>query len=148
MSEKNMTKVSMNRAFHLKTADRDPQWRVIDAQGQVLGRLATKIANALRGKDKPEFTKHIDAGDYVVVINAEKIKLTGNKLQDKIYQFYSGYIGNRKEVTAEQMLAKRPTFLVTKAVRNMLPKNILSRKMMTKLKVYVGGQHPHQAQVR
>jgi large subunit ribosomal protein L13 len=142
------TTMTMNRAFFLKTADRRPSWRVIDAQDKVLGRLATHIANALRGKDKPEFTKHSDAGDYIVVINAEKIKLTGNKLQSKIYQTYSGYIGNRRETTAAQMLEKRPTFLITKAVKNMLPKNRLSRQLLTKLKVYAGDQHPHTAQVK
>jgi large subunit ribosomal protein L13 len=140
--------MTMNKAFFLKKEERKPAWRVIDAEGKVLGRLATHIANALRGKDKVDFTKHTDGGDYIVVINADKIKLTGNKWQDKIYQNYTGYIGNLKERTAYEMSQRQPTFMITRAVRNMLPKNRLSRTIMDKLKVYVGDKHPHQAQVK
>jgi large subunit ribosomal protein L13 len=139
--------MNMNRAFFLKKEDRDPQWILIDASGQVLGRLATQIAEALRGKNRPEFTPHTDSGDYIVVINAEKIELTGNKWQNKTYETYSGWIGGLKVRTAEEMMAKHPTKLIEEAVEGMLPKNRLSRQIIKKLKVYAGPEHPHQAQV-
>jgi large subunit ribosomal protein L13 len=140
--------MDMNKAFHFKPGSKQPKWRLIDADGKILGRLATTIAQALRGKDKPEFTKNADAGDYIIVINAEKIKLTGDKWRDKKYQTYSGWIGNRKEKSAEEMLERKPEFLLMHAVKNMLPKNTLSRQQFKKLKVYAGSEHPHQAQVQ
>lgn len=139
--------MDMNKTFYVKKEARAPQWIVIDAEGEVLGRLATKIAHMLRGKDKAYYTPHTDAGDYVVVINAEKIVLTGNKMQDKVYEHYTGWIGNRKEVTAEQKMAKHPTFILEHAVKGMLPKNRLSRQIIKKLKIYAGAEHPHFAQV-
>jgi large subunit ribosomal protein L13 len=122
------------------------QWHVIDANGAVLGRLAVKIADALRGKDKPTFTPHLDAGDFVVVINAEKVKLTGTKETDKEYMSYSGWKGGEKYRTVEQVRAKHPERLIEHAVKGMVPKNRLGRQMLTKLKVYAGPEHPHAAQ--
>ena len=139
--------MSMNKAFFLRKEDRSPQWRVIDAQDKILGRLATDIAEALRGKDKPFYTPHTDCGDYIVVINAEKVALTGKKYTDKIYYRYTGYIGGYRETTVKEMLVKNPTHLVQHAVEGMLPKNRLSRQIIKKLKVYVGTDHPHKAQV-
>ncbi|HEV2601688.1 MAG TPA: 50S ribosomal protein L13 [Candidatus Babeliales bacterium] len=139
--------MDMNRAFFLKKEDRNPQWHVIDAKDEILGRLATKIADILRGKNRPEFTPHDDAGDYVVVINAEKIKLTGDKWDGKIYDRHTGWIGGYKVQTARELHAKRPTDLIEKAVRGMLPKNKLNRKIIKKLKIYAGTVHPHIAQV-
>jgi large subunit ribosomal protein L13 len=138
--------MDMNRTFFLKKEARKPNWRVIDAQGMVLGRLATTIANVLRGKDRAYYTPHADAGDYVVVINADKIVLTGNKMKTKIYQRYSGWMGGLKETTAQDLLKKHPTHLVELAVRGMMPKNTLRRQMLKKLKVYAGNEHPHTAQ--
>lgn len=122
------------------------KWHIIDADGLIVGRLATKIADVLRGKDKPSFTPHVDTGDYVVVINAEKVKFTGNKMKQKIYQRYSGYPGGQRERTAEEMLAKKPIAILEKAVKGMLPKNKLGRAVFKKLYVYEGTEHPHQAQ--
>jgi large subunit ribosomal protein L13 len=139
--------MAFNRAFFLRKEDRDPQWIVLDAEGQVLGRLATQIADTLRGKHKPTYTPHTDAGDYVVVINVDKIVMTGNKMRDKIYDRYTGWIGGYKEETAEQLNAKHPTRLLELAVKRMLPKNTLSRAMLKKMKLYVGAEHPHIAQV-
>ena len=139
--------MDMNKAFFLKTEERNPQWRLIDAKGKVLGRLATEIADALRGKDKPTYTSHTDAGDYVVVINAADIVLTGDKMKDKIYSHYTGYMGGLKERSAETILAKNPAFLIEHAVKGMLPKNKLNRKVIKKLKVYAGAVHPHTAQI-
>lgn len=139
--------MSMNRAFFLKKEARKPQWRVIDAEGKVLGRLATQIADILRGKDRAYYTPHTDAGDYVVVINADKIVLTGNKWEDKTYERYSGWIGGLKVLTASQVHAKHPDRLVEQAVKRMLPKNTLSRYLMRKLMIYAGAEHPHTAQV-
>ena len=121
-------------------------WFVIDAEDQILGRLATRIATALRGKHKPTFTPHVDTGDYVVVINAEKIKLTGNKLQAKEYYRYSGYVGGLKVKTAGQLLEQAPERIILQAVKGMLPKNRLSREVIKKLKVYAGAEHPHGGQ--
>ena len=137
----------MNRAFYLKKEDRAPKWRLIDAEGQILGRLATKIADALRGKDKATYTPQTDGGDYVVVINAEKIALTGNKMEDKIYDWHTGWMGGYKTATVKEMLAKHPTKIVELAVKRMLPKNKLNRQIFKKLKVYVGSEHPHKAQL-
>lgn len=137
----------MNKSFVLRKEDRNPQWRLIDAEGKVLGRLATEVADILRGRNKPEYTPHTDSGDYVVIINCEKIKLTGDKWDGKIYAHYSGYRSGRKERTASQVFEKDPTILIHKAVKGMLPKNILSRQIIKKLRVYVGNEHPHEAQV-
>lgn len=122
------------------------KWYVIDAEGQRLGRLASEVATLLRGKHKPIYTPHVDTGDYVIVINAEKIELTGNKLKDKKYYRHSGYPGGLKERTAEEMLAKHPERVIELAVKGMLPKGPLGRKMFKKLHVYSGPEHKHQAQ--
>ncbi len=122
------------------------KWYVIDASGLVLGRLASEAAKILRGKNKPEFTPHADTGDYVIVVNAEKIKVTGRKLDQKIYYHHSGYVGGMKETTLREMLAKHPERVVELAVRGMLPKGPLGREMLKKLHVYTGAEHPHAAQ--
>ena len=139
--------MDMNKAFFLKKEERAPRWRLIDAKGRILGRLATEIADILRGKDKPTFTEHTDAGDYVVVINAANIILTGDKMENKIYSHYTGYMGGLKERSAATMMAKDPAFLIEHAVKGMLPKNKLNRQVIRKLKVYAGANHPHQAQI-
>lgn len=121
-------------------------WYVIDAQEMVLGRLATGVANILRGKNKPTYTPSVDTGDFVVVVNAEKIALTGRKLADKVYYSHTGFPGGLKEITAGKLLEKKPEDLIKKAVKGMLPKNKLARHMLSKLKIYAGGDHPHSAQ--
>jgi large subunit ribosomal protein L13 len=121
-------------------------WYVVDAQGQTLGRLASRVATLLRGKHKPSYTPHVDCGDYVVVVNAEKIHVTGQKMSQKTYYRYSGYPGGIKQVTLRDQLKKFPDRVVESAVRGMLPKNRLGRRMFKKLKVYSGPNHPHQAQ--
>jgi large subunit ribosomal protein L13 len=138
--------MDMNKAFFLKKEEQHPEWWLIDAEGQILGRLATRIADVLRGRHKASYTPHSDAGDYVVVINAEKIALTGNKLQDKEYARYTGFIGGYKVTTAEEMLKKFPERVIEHAVKGMLPKNKLSDQLIKKLKVYAGTDHPHAAQ--
>lgn len=142
---KQSTAVDMNKAFVLKNEERTPQWHIVDAEGQVLGRLSTAIADMLRGKHKSYYTPHTDSGDYVVVINAEKVALTGDKLEQKEYASYSGWIGGLKVLTAEQILEKHPERIIEHAVRGMLPKNRLSRQVIKKLKVYAGSEHPHKA---
>jgi len=122
------------------------KWHVVDADGVVLGRLATQIADILRGKNKPVFTAHLDAGDFVVVVNAEKIRVTGKKETDKEYMTYSGWRGGEKHRTVADVRARHPEELITRAVRGMVPKNRLGRVLMTKLKVYKGPKHPHSAQ--
>jgi large subunit ribosomal protein L13 len=122
------------------------KWHVVDANGAVLGRLAVQIANILRGKDKPVYTPHLDAGDFVVVINAEKIRVTGKKETDKEFMTYSGWKGGEKYASVAQVRARTPEKLITHAVRGMVPKNRLGRVLMTKLKVYKGSEHPHAAQ--
>lgn len=122
------------------------KWHVINADGAILGRLAAQVANILRGKDKPVYTPHLDAGDFVVVINAEKIRLTGKKETQKSFMTYSGWKGGEKYRTVEQVRSKQPEKLITHAVRGMVPKNRLGRTLMTKLKVYKGTEHPHSAQ--
>ena len=139
--------MDMNKAFYLKNEERDPKWHIIDAEGQVLGRLATKITDMLRGKDRALYTPHTDSGDYVVVINSEKIKLTGNKFEDKKYVSYSGWIGGQKEITVKRVMQKDPTRILHHAVKGMLPKNKLGRQIFKKLKLYVGPNHPHKAQI-
>ena len=130
----------------LAKANTEKKWYIIDAEGQVLGRLAVKIANILRGRNKPIYTPHIDTGDFVIVINAHKFALTGKKMTDKEYMFYSGYRGNEKYITVEKMLEKRPEFIIEHAVKGMLPKNKLARQMMKKLRIFASDQHPHEAQ--
>jgi large subunit ribosomal protein L13 len=127
-------------------ADRERNWLVVDAAGKTLGRLATHIADLLRGKGKPEYTPHVDTGDFVVVINAEKIAVTGNKLADKRYYRHSGYPGGLRSRTLGDMLERRPEEVIRRAVRGMMPRNRLARKQLTKLKVYAGPDHPHAAQ--
>ncbi|MGH2608574.1 MAG: 50S ribosomal protein L13 [Tepidiformaceae bacterium] len=122
------------------------KWYVVDAEGKVLGRLATRVATILRGKHKPIFAPHLDVGDHVVVLNAEKVHLTGRKLQNKQYRWHTGYIGGLREVSAEKMLKTHPERVIEWAVQGMLPKNRLGRAMAKKLKVYRGAAHPHQAQ--
>ena len=123
-------------------------WVLIDAEDQILGRISTQIADTLRGKNKPDFTPHVDSGDFVVVINAEKIKLSGNKLDKKKYYHHTGYMGHLKEITARKRLETKPTELIMDAVWGMLPKNKLSRQLLTKLKVYAGNEHPHTSQIQ
>lgn len=127
-----------------QTVERD--WFIVDAQDVILGRLATEIARRLRGKHKPEFTPHVDTGDYIVVINAEKIAVTGNKMQDKIYHHHTGYPGGIKSVNLRKLLETHPTRVIESAVKGMLPKNKLGRSMIKKLKIYAGADHNHQAQ--
>jgi large subunit ribosomal protein L13 len=140
--------MDMNKAFYMRKEDRCPQWHLVDAAGQTLGRLATDIAQRLRGKDKPVYTPHTDAGDYVVVINAEKIVLSGDKMEQKMYVRHSGWMGGKKETSARHMLEKHPTFIVEHAVKGMLPKNKLARQQIKKLKVYVGSKHPHTSHIK
>jgi large subunit ribosomal protein L13 len=121
-------------------------WYLIDAEGKVLGRLASDVASRLRGKTKPEFLPYLDTGDFVVVVNADKVLLTGRKMEQKIYYRHSGYIGGLKMTTAKQLSARKPEELIRQAVRGMLPKNSLGRKLNKKLKVYAGPAHPHEAQ--
>ena len=122
------------------------KWFIVDATGHTLGRLASEVANVLRGKNKPVFTPHVDTGDYVIIINAEKIKVTGKKLDQKIYYNHSDYVGGMKETTLKDMLAKKPTYVVEHAVKGMLPEGPLGRQMMSKLHVYAGENHGHEAQ--
>ena len=122
------------------------KWYVVDAEGQTLGRLAAEVAKVLRGKNKPEFTQHIDTGDNVIVINAEKIKVTGKKLDQKVYYHHSDYVGGMKETTLREMMAKKPEQVIELAVKGMLPKGPLGRTMIKKLHVYAGAEHAHQAQ--
>ena len=134
------------KSFIPSEKDMRKRWHVLDAEGQVLGRLATRVATLLTGKDKPVYTPFLDTGDHVVVINAEKVKLTGNKLSEKMYRHHTGYPGGLKETTAGDLLAKNPGKLVEEAVFGMLPKTKLGRAMRKKLRVYRGADHPHQAQ--
>ncbi len=134
------------KTFSAKPAEVRRDWYVIDAEGQTLGRLATEIARRLRGKHKPEYTPHVDTGDYIIVINAEKIGVTGNKETDKIYQHHTGYIGNLKSVSLGKLRKTFPDRIIRKAVEGMLPRNPLGRAMFKKLKVYAGSAHDHQAQ--
>jgi len=132
--------------YSANSSDVNTKWLVVDADGKVLGRLASAVAAHLKGKHNPLYTPHVDTGDAVIVINAEKIVLTGRKLDQKKYYRHSGYIGGLKEITAKQLLEKRPEDLVRFAVRGMLPKNRLGRRLLKKLKVYAGNSHPHEAQ--
>jgi large subunit ribosomal protein L13 len=132
--------------YSAKQNDIDKKWLIVDAEGMVLGRLASVVAARLRGKHNPLFTPHVDCGDFVVVVNADKIVLTGRKYQQKMYYRYSGYIGGLKEINAEKLIEKRPEDLIRFAVKGMLPKNALGSSMFKKLKVYAGSTHPHEAQ--
>ena len=134
------------KTFSAKTAEVSQDWYIVDAQDKTLGRLATEIAMRLRGKHKPEYTPHVDTGDYIVVVNAEKIAVTGRKMQDKMYYRHTGYIGNLKSTNLEKLLAYRPEQVLRLAVKGMMPRSPLSRQMQKKLKIYAGTDHPHTAQ--
>jgi len=122
------------------------KWVVVDAENQVVGRLASKIAHILRGKHKPSYTPHNDGGDYVIVVNADKVRFTGNKEADKLFQYYTGFIGGVKSSTASELRASHPERILTSAVKGMLPKSALGKNMISKLKIYIGAEHPHSAQ--
>lgn len=134
------------KTFSAKPEEVRHGWYLVDATGKTLGRLASELAIRLRGKHKPEYTPHVDTGDYIVVINAEKIRVTGNKLQDKIYYHHTGYIGNLKSTRLGTLMATAPEQVLTKAVKGMLPKNSLGRSMLRKLRVFAGPEHSHTAQ--
>jgi large subunit ribosomal protein L13 len=134
------------KTLSAKPAEVTRDWFVVDASGKTLGRMATEIARRLRGKHKAEYTPHVDTGDYVIVINADKIRVTGNKAQDKMYHHHTGYIGNLKSINFSKLIVKAPERPIEIAVKGMLPKNPLGRQMFSKLKVYAGTEHPHVAQ--
>ena len=134
------------KTWNAKPGELERRWYLVNAEGQTLGRLATQIADTLRGKRKPQYTPHIDTGDFVIVVNAEKISVTGNKRADKRYYRHSGYPGGLRSRTLQEMLDRRPEEVIRKAVRGMLPRTRLGRKQLTKLKVYAGPDHPHAAQ--
>ncbi len=134
------------KSFVLKPADAEKNWYLVDASGLTVGRLATKLADVLRGKNNPKYTPHTDSGDFVVVVNADKVVFTGNKLDQKVYYKHSGYVGGLKERTAREQLDRQPTKVLMAAVKGMLPKNSLGRKQLTKLKVFAGSEHAHEAQ--
>lgn len=136
----------MSKSFMANAQNVERKWFVVDATDQVIGRLSTEVATILRGKHKPTFTPHVDCGDYIIIINAEKVAYTGNKLQDKKYYSHSGYPGGLKVRNLKTMLEKQPTKVLEKAIRGMLPKNKLGENMYRKLFVYAGAEHPHQAQ--
>lgn len=134
------------KTYSARAEDVRRQWHLIDAQGKTLGRLATEVARRLRGKHKPEFTPHVDTGDYVVVINADRIHVTGRKMSDKVYHHHTGYVGHLRSITLEKQLEKRPEKVIELAVKGMMPRGPLGRAMFRKLKVYAGPEHPHTAQ--
>ena len=134
------------RTYVASSADRQRDWVLVDANGQTLGRLATQLADILRGKRKPEYTPHVDTGDFIVVVNAEKVHVTGKKRTDKRYYRHTGYPGGLRSRTFEEMLARRPEEIIRIAVKGMLPRNRLARRQITKLKIYAGPDHPHAAQ--
>ncbi len=134
------------KTYQAKKEEVEHRWFLVNAEGKILGRLATKLADVLRGKTRPTFTPHMDTGDFVVVVNAEKIALTGKKMKDKIYYHYTGHPGGIRAMSAEKLLAKKPTEMIRIAVKGMLPKNSLGRQVIRKLKVYSGPDHPHEAQ--
>jgi large subunit ribosomal protein L13 len=136
------------RTFSLKGGDITRDWLVMDAADQTLGRLAARIARLLRGKHKPTFSPHLEMGDYVIVVNAARVRVSGKKLRDKVYYRHSGYHGGLKSVTLGELMATRPTQVIEMAVRGMLPHNRLGRKLLRNLKVYAGSEHPHEAQVK
>ena len=134
------------KTFSARPSDVHRQWLVVDAAGRTLGRLATQVAMALRGKHKPIYTPHVDTGDFVVVVNAAQVQLTGRKLDQKMYYRHSGYMGGLKAQSARQLMSRKPEEVLRHAVRGMLPKNSLGRQLLRKLKIYAGGDHPHEAQ--
>ena len=134
------------RTWNAKESEIERRWYVVDAEGKTLGRLATRIADTLRGKRKPEYTPHVDTGDFVIVVNAEKVAVTGKKLAQKLYYRHSGYPGGLRARTLEMQLERRPTEVIRKAVKGMLPRNRLARAQVKKLKIYAGPEHPHEAQ--
>lgn len=134
------------KTYMAKPAEVERKWYVVDATDMVLGRLASQVAMVLRGKNKPRFTPNVDTGDYVIIINADKVRLTGKKLEKKYYRYHTGYIGGLKEVQYKKLMAEKPEFVVYKAVKGMLPKNAIGRTMIKKLHVYAGNEHNHQAQ--
>ena len=136
----------MSKCFQAKTNEVMQNWFIVDAEGKILGRLASQISRVLTGKHKPEYTPHIDCGDFVVVINAAKIKVTGKKAEYSKYEFYSGYPSGLKTVTFKRMLERKPTEILRLAVKRMMPKSKMGRKMLTKLKIYAADEHPHSAQ--
>lgn len=136
----------MNKTYVTKPAEVERNWYVVDADGQTLGRLASEIAGVLRGKHKPTYSPSVDGGDYVIVINAERVRVTGRRLDQKKYYHHSGYTGGLSEITLREQLERHPTRVLESAVRGMLPKNALGRKLIKKLKVYAGSDHPHAAQ--
>ncbi|MAZ89688.1 MAG: 50S ribosomal protein L13 [Cellvibrionaceae bacterium] len=134
------------KTYSAKPESVQRDWYVVDAEGKTLGRMASEIASRLRGKHKPEFTPHVDTGDYIVVINAEKVAVTGNKAKDKLYYHHTGYVGNLKSISFEKLIEKAPERAIESAVKGMLPRGPLGRAMFKKLKVYAGVEHPHAAQ--
>lgn len=138
--------MSMQKTYHAKPEDIERAWHLVDAKGKNLGRLASRVARLLLGKDKPEFTPGVDVGDYVIVINASDVEVTGNKLDDKRYYRHSGYPGGLKSLTMRQQLDQRPEYVIERAVWGMIPRNRYGRKVIKKLKVYPNADHPHQAQ--
>ncbi len=134
------------KTYHVKKESIERGWFVVNAEGKILGRLASQVAKVLRGKHKPTFSPHVDTGDFVVVVNARKVTLTGRKLKDKKYYHHTGYPGGIRETSAEKFLARKPTEMIRTAVKGMLPKTSLGRQMIRKLKVYAGSNHPHEAQ--
>jgi large subunit ribosomal protein L13 len=134
------------KTYQAKKEGFEHKWYLVNAEGKVLGRLSTELAKILRGKNKPTYTPHVDTGDFVIVVNAGKVTLTGKKMKDKIYYHHTGYPGGIKEMNAEKLLARKPTEMIRMAVRGMLPKNSLGRQMLRKLKIYAGPNHPHEAQ--
>jgi large subunit ribosomal protein L13 len=134
------------KTYQAKKEELEQKWYLVNAEGKVLRRLATELAKILRGKNKPTYTPHLDTGDFIIVVNAGKLTLTGKKMKDKIYYHHTGYPGGIKEMSAEKLLAKKPTEMIRMAVKGMLPKNSLGRQMFRKLKVYAGPNHPHEAQ--
>ncbi len=134
------------KTFSAKKEEVQRNWYLVDAEGKVLGRLASQLARVLRGKNKPIYTPHVDTGDFVVVINADKVQLTAKKMEQKVYYWHTGYPGSLKSINAKTLLTRKPEMILKKAVKGMLPKNPLGRKMFRKLKVYAGPNHPHQAQ--
>ena len=136
----------VQKTYSAKPSEVDAKWYVIDATDMVLGRLASQVAAILKGKNKPEYTPNVDCGDHVIIINCEKVRLTGKKLEDKYYRYHTGFIGGLKEIQYKKLMAEKPDFAVYKAVKGMLPKNSLGEKMLKKLRVYVGSEHHNQAQ--
>jgi large subunit ribosomal protein L13 len=138
--------MSQTKTYSAKPGEVQRDWYLVDAEGQILGRLATRIADQLRGKNKPHYTPHVDTGDFVIVVNAERIQVTGKKLDEKLVRWHSGYPGGLKQRTLREQLERRPTEVIRKAVKGMLPRNRLAAAQLSKLKVYAGPDHPHEAQ--